>query len=59
MFIRPIRRSWTLKALFVSHLLAADRLRRHPDMWEERLHSLSVAEGICVIHSNFTLVTYI
>ncbi|CAK9110058.1 unnamed protein product [Durusdinium trenchii] len=24
-----------VEALFVSHLLAADRFRRHPDMWEE------------------------
>ena len=31
------------QALIVSHLIAADRLRRHPDMWEENPYLLWVA----------------
>ena len=34
---RHTGRSWRCasQALLVSHLIAADRMRRHPDMWEE------------------------
>lgn len=39
-FLTSISRISFPQALIVSHLIAADRLRRHPDMWEENSYFL-------------------
>ena len=38
------------QALLVSHLLAADRLRRHPDMWEAPLQLVVERGHPCRAH---------